>query len=396
MINTDRDQDNTATLPTYIWGAARRNSILVLLILLLVALTLLQGYGLRDIATYYKWVEWNTIAALTGILIITTGVRESNFLGKVASQILHGPMSERYLAGLLIMLSALLATVLTNDITLFIIVPLTMSLQAQLKNDITKIIVFEIIAVNVGSALTPLGNPQNLFLWHEWGLSFSAFVVKMMPLVILLLLLLLILARFSFTEHRLKVMTHTNEDYDARLLIFSLLMLCGYLVAFELRWAVLTLPLIAFVVYAVFYRHVLQQVDWPVLLIFILMFVDFGLISELKPVVVLMERVGQMGTGGIFLCALLISQAISNVPAAILLSRFSHNWLAIAYGVNVGGNGLVIASLANLIALRMAGSTRIWLKFHEFSLIYLSVSAFLIYFLLRSHSEQWLATLGRL
>ena len=377
-----------------IFGIARRNSILVLLALLLIALTVWRADEIRGIVTYYKLVEWNTVGALTGILIITTGIRESNFLSQVAGRILNRPMSERRLALLLIILSALLATFLTNDITLFIIVPLTTSLQNHLKNDITKMIVFEIVAVNVGSALTPAGNPQNLFLWHEWGLSFTAFVVKMLPLVAVLTMLLLFLAQFSFGGRELKVDAHTNDHYDGRLLVLSLALLCGYMVAFELRRAAYVLPVIV-MVYALLYRRVLRKVDWPVILIFVLMFVDFGLISELNPVARLMGRLGQMGTGGVFVYALLVSQVISNVPAAILVFRFSHNWLAIAYGVNVGGNGIAIASLANLIALRMAGGRRIWFQFHKHSLVYLSVSICLVYLLLCSHPTQWLTILGR-
>ena len=177
MTSIARARGKALALPTYIWRAAKRNIILALLILLLVVLTLLQVDGVKNIANYYKLVEWNTVGALTGILIITTGIKESNFLSKVAGQILNKPMSERRLALLLISLSALLATFLTNDITLFITVPLTTSLQHQLENDISEIIIFEIIAVNVGSVLTPVGNPQNLFLWHEWGISFLAFAL---------------------------------------------------------------------------------------------------------------------------------------------------------------------------------------------------------------------------
>ena len=104
-----------------------------------------------------------------------------------------------------------------------------------------------------------------------------------------------------------------------------------------------------------------------------------------------MGQLNQVGTGSVFVYSLLISQIISNVPAAVFLSKFSSNWLAIAYGVNVGGNGIVIASLANLIALRMVGDKKIWSRFHRYSLVYLSISACLIYFLLHSYPMRWIA-----
>ena len=220
-------------------------------------------------------------------------------------------------------------------------------------------------------------------------------MVKMAPLVAVLTLLLLLLARFSFGGQWLKAGTHTNKHYNGRLLVLSLVLLSGYLVAFEFKCAIYTLPVIV-LVYAMLYKHVLKKVDWPVILIFVLMFVDFSLISELAPVARFMGRLGQMSTGGVFVYATLISQVISNVPAAVLVSRFSDNWLAIAYGVNVGGNGTVIASLANLIALRMTEGKGMWLRFHKYSLVYLSASACLIYLLLCSHPTQWLSIPGRL
>ncbi|HID62791.1 MAG TPA: hypothetical protein EYP49_08665, partial [Anaerolineae bacterium] len=325
-----------------------------------------------------------------GIIIITTAIKESNFLGSVAKRILTRSMSEKDLALLLVILSALLSTFLTNDITLFIIVPLTISLQGQLENDITKMIIFEIVAVNVGSSLTPGGNPQNLFLWHKCGLSFTSFMGKMLPLTTALMFLLLLFVWLSFESRELRVSSNTDDHYDRWLVALSFVLLWGYMATFELKRTAYALPVIV-LVYILLYRRVLRKVDWPIILIFVLMFVDFRLISEIGLVARLMGQLNQVSTGSVFVYSLLISQIISNVPAAVFLSKFSSNWLAIAYGVNVGGNGIVIASLANLIALRMVGDRKIWSRFHKYSLVYLSVSACLIYFLLRSYPMRWIA-----
>ena len=388
--NRSQEPAGTLSLFTYIMGTIKRNCVLFLLILLLIVLAFLRADGIREIAGYYKLVEWNTVGALTGIIIITTAIKESNFLGSVAKRILNRSMSERGLALLLVILSALLSTFLTNDITLFIIVPLTISLQGQLENDITKMVIFEIVAVNVGSSLTPAGNPQNLFLWHKWGLSFTSFMGKMLPLTTALMFLLLLFVWFSFESRKLKVSSNTDDHYDRWLVALSFALLGGYMATFELKRTAYALPVIA-LVYILFYRRVLRKVDWPIILIFILMFVDFRLVSEISPVARLMGQLNQVGTGSVFVYSLLISQIISNVPAAVFLSKFSSNWLAIAYGVNVGGNGIVVASLANLIALRMVGDKKIWSRFHRYSLVYLSISACLIYFLLHSYPMRWIA-----
>ncbi len=369
----------------------RNNWILVTLISLLVALALVRTDGLSEILGYYRLVGWGTVGAMSGIIIITTAIKESRFLESVAVGILSKATSGRKLAIWLVILSALLSTFLTNDITLFVIVPLTMSLQSRIKNNISKVIIFEIFAVNAGSLLTPVGNPQNLFLWHKWGISFTSFVAQMFPLAAVLVILLLAFVWLAFDERKLVVVSDADCHHDRKLVVVSLVLLLGYLTAFELKCALYVLPIIV-ITYVIINRRVLRRVDWPVLIIFILMFIDFRLISGFGPIVQLMAQLDQTSSGSVFAYSLLISQVISNVPAAVFMSRFSCNWQAIAYGVNAGGNGLVIASLANLIALRMAGDRSMWLKFHRYSIAYLLVSAGAVYFLLYSHMAHWLAS----
>lgn len=150
----------------------KRDYIFISLLLLLALLTLLKPGKVRY---YPEYVDWRTIIALFGLLVITTGIRESGYLQRASKQLLKNIGSERSLAISLIITAALLSTILTNDVALFIVLPLTLTLQDILSNDIKNLIIFEVIAVNVGSALTPIGNPQNLFLWHSWGGPVSVF-----------------------------------------------------------------------------------------------------------------------------------------------------------------------------------------------------------------------------
>jgi len=135
------------------------------------------------------------------------------------------------------------------------------------------------------------------------------------------------------------------------------------------------------VFYAVFYRKTLVDVDWPLLVFFLLAFVDFRSLSTVPAVSELFLR--NVDTGSqlhIFLLSVLLSQAVSNVPAVFFTSGLSNRWLPIAYGVNVGGNGLVTGSLANFIAIRlMAGETlrdgeNVWVLFHRYSLVFFAVT----------------------
>ena len=360
----------------------KKNMVLAVLALLLLVIMILRGDGPDALPSYGRFIEWNTIITLAGILMITTGIRESHFLSQIAQKILSRPISERNVALVLVTLSALLATFLTNDIALFIIVPLTLSLQENVENDLARLVIFEAIAVNVGSALTPIGNPQNLFLWHEWGISFLPFMGKMAPLAALLLMLLLGMAWLSFGRTELQGEATKVNHLDRRLFVLSMALLVGFIVAAEFRWTIYALPAVL-IIYLLFYRHILKVVDWLVLLIFILMFIDFGLIAEFPWVTAILQQISHMGSAGVFVASALLSQLVSNVPATVMIAQFSNNWQAIAYGVNVGGNGLIIASLANLLALRIAGGKGLWLSFHKYSLLFLAVSLALVYLLLR-------------
>jgi len=244
------------------------------------------------------------------------------------------------------------------------------------------LIVFEAISVNVGSALTPIGNPQNLFLWYKWNISFVNFIIEMLPLVTLLLVILLIFVWIVFPDKGIKFSEGIKDDRTQNKVLFtlSIAMLIVYVISLEVKQAHLVL-LLVFLLYLIFYRKVLLKMDWLLLLLFIVIFFDFHVISTIP---ILSEGVNALNlhsAGNVFLLSVLTSQLISNVPASVLISKFSHNWLAITYGVNVGGNGLAIASLANVIALRMVKRKKLWLTFHRYSLLFFLITGGIAYIL---------------
>lgn len=123
------------------------------------------------------------------------------------------------------------------------------------------------------------------------------------------------------------------------------------------------------------------KVDWLLLLLFIVIFIDFHVISTIPVVSESVNALNLNSAGNVFLLSAFTSQLFSNVPASVLVSAFSHNWFAIIYGVNIGGNGLAIGSLANIIALRMVKSKKIWIDFHKYSIPYLLITGGIVYIL---------------
>jgi len=178
-------------------------------------------------------IDFATIRALVVLLLITTALRESKFFEFLAIKFINKFQNEKTLSISFIILSMFLSMFLTNDITLFIVVPLTLAFAKQLKSDLTKLIIFEAIAVNVGSALTPFGNPQNLFLFRQMDISHIEFVSKMALIVIPQMLLLIVFAFIAFKPKTLEIKLQKEIEINKFLLVSSLILFLIFIVSLE-------------------------------------------------------------------------------------------------------------------------------------------------------------------
>lgn len=328
--------------------------------------------------TVPSMIDWRTIESLAGLLILTAGLRASGAFDHFASEFLVHLHSERRVAFFFIGISACLAAFLTNDVALFIVVPLTLSLQNVLKNDLRDLVFFEAIAVNAGSTLTPIGNPQNLFLWHQSGLSFGAFVLSMAPLALFLLALLALFTAFRFKYEKLDLSEVPVSKVNWPVFWVTLALMAAFIVLMELKleWAGLV---VVGAVGLFLFRKALLTVDWVLLPLFMLMFIDFNLLSRAE---VLRGIAGMKlfeSPQNWMLLSGLLSQITSNVPASIFLAQFGRDVLPVAYGVNLGGQGFVIGSLANLIALRILGQKHVLGGFHKWSVPFFVLSTAAVY-----------------
>ncbi|WP_202320304.1 SLC13 family permease [Archaeoglobus neptunius] len=357
---------------------AEKDTILTFFLFLLVILAIVYP---DKMASYISIIDWRPIVALAGLILIATGLKESGYFDILSRRVLGWCKTERGLSIILVLLAVFLSTFLTNDVTLFVVVPITLGIRKMVEIDALKLVVFEAMAVNAGSALTPIGNPQNIFLWHEWGVSFITFLLQTLPLFIVLLVLLLLFTYLSFPAIELDFSKNIEDPKkDTTLFVLSTVMLAAYLAFLELRQSQMLLPLVV-LLYALLYRRVLINTDWLLILLFIVVLIDFRVLSSVPPLIELVGTLDIKSSGNIFIFSAVTSQLISNVPAAIFVSNFSHNWPAIVYGVNIGGNGLITASFANIIALRMVQSEKRWRRFHKYSVPYFLITGWVAYML---------------
>ncbi len=354
----------------------RHNRILAVFSALLLVLVILNPGYAEHIPDY---VDWDTIVLLTGMLVITETFKASGFFSAIASAFVTRIRTERMLAFFLITVTAVLSMFLTNDITLFIIVPFTLAIRQIISNDTVKLVIFEAMAVNAGSMLSPVGNPQNMFLWNLSGTGFFDFM-KMMFLPFLLSFgVLMIFVFFVFPARNIVVNTSSGEyrPFDIKLFVIALLMITVFLFANEYGIHFTGLLIVLITVF-LFYPFVLKSSDWTIIVLIIIMFIDFRLLGDIE----LVRRYAPSlfsGEQNTYWSSLVLSQIVSNVPAAIFASGFSSFTKYIAYGVNVGGNGIVIGSLANIIALRLEGSKEVWKLFHKYSIVYLLIVSVLVW-----------------
>ncbi len=351
-------------------------------------LILLAGLGVLSVAapnrlaSYPALVDWPTIATLTGLLLLTKGMEMGGAMHWLGHRLIKLMSTERAAALCLVMAAALLSTVLTNDVALFVVVPLTLGVCRITDMPATRLIVFEALAVNAGSALTPIGNPQNLFIWQFSKVPFGHFVLHMLPLVLITMLALLALTACAFSQRAIMVSDEqAHAPMDRYLVGLSLALYLPFLVAADQHyqlWALL--PVCA--AFALLRPRVLANLDWGLLMVFVLMFVDLRLVAGLASVRDAMAGIGLAQAQHLYFAGIAASQVVSNVPAAIALAEYSRDWKVLAYGVNVGGFGFMVGSLANLIALRMSGDRRAWIMFHGYSLPFLGFAAALGYALL--------------
>lgn len=342
-----------------------RDRFLHLLLLITIVLSLWVPF---HPSTWPAAIDWHTIITLSGLMLLTKGVEQSGYFDVLGRKMARRFVTERQLAMFMVLAGAVLSTFLTNDVALFIVVPLTLTLKKWSAIPVNRLIIFEALAVNAGSLLTPIGNPQNILLWGRSGLSFLSFSWQMAPLALAMMLTLLLLCWVCFPAKALHFQSgDQTPNWKPKLVWSCLAFYLIFLLSLELHQELWGLALLA-AGFLVLERRVVFSVDWTLLLVFMAMFVDVHLMTQLPALHHALSGVGGLSDVGLWLTAIGLSQVISNVPSTILLINYVPPSMLLAWAVNVGGFGLLPGSLANLIALRMANDRRIWWRFHLYSI----------------------------
>lgn len=301
---------------------------------------------------YIDYIDVRVLCLLFSLMAVVAGFQSCHVFEALAQKMLAGEKKLRTIGWVLVALPFFTSMLITNDVALITFVPFTMLVLKMVgaEKEAALIVVLQTVAANLGSMATPFGNPQNLYLYANYNMTGSEFFGTVLPLT-LVSLVALWFCGYMVSGHGIQVnfsgkaCIHNKVKLGVYVVLFILCLLAVLRIA--PYWAVTAMVAIALLVLD---RKLLLKVDYALLLTFICFFIFAGNMGEISAVQNFLAGIMEKNT---LLTAALSSQVISNVPAAVLLSEFTENGRALLAGVNIGGLGTPIASLASLISLKL-------------------------------------------
>lgn len=308
---------------------------------------------------YIGYVDFRTLAILFCLMSVMAGLQKSGVFQCVAQALLVRVRKAWQLVLILVLLCFFSSMLVTNDVALITFVPFTVVVLGMVGPEIKKrllipVVVLQTIAANLGSMLTPIGNPQNLYLYGKAGLSLGAFVLLMLPYAGVALVVIVVWSLAQSRAYHGPVQVSFSEESkisgsSVHLAVYAVLFVLALLtVARVVPYGVTLVATIAALL--VMDRSIFSRVDYSLLLTFVGFFIFIGNIGRLSA---FSQMLQQVVSGHEVLAGVAASQVISNVPAALLLSGFTENLSALIIGVNLGGLGTLIASMASLISYKL-------------------------------------------
>lgn len=331
---------------------------------------------------YLDYIDFRTLGILFSLMAVVAGLRQLGLFDWFAGRLLQRVHGIGAIATVLILLCFFSSMLITNDVSLITFVPFTIVLAHKMPTIITekwllRIVVMQTVAANLGSMMTPIGNPQNLYLYGKTEMSVADFIKLMLPYTVVALVLLLGWISVCAWKDRRQAVVDTDdrrENQSNKLTVvkndagnkqitgndiqnFQLnWKLIGYVMLFVFSLLVVArmIPygiLVGVVlIYLVLYdRRILGKVDYSLLATFVALFIFIGNMGRIG---IFHDWLQRIITGREVITSVLASQVMSNVPAAILLSGFTENIQALIIGTNLGGLGTLIASMASLISFK--------------------------------------------
>ena len=351
---------------------------------LCVAMTLamVSAFFVKPTLNYVNYIDFRVLGILLSLMTVMAGLQRNGLFDMIGSSLLKRTKNTMQLSLVLVFLCFFFSMFITNDVSLITFVPFAMLTLRKCNQEklLIPVIIVQTLAANLGSMLTPIGNPQNLYLYGLAGVGAGKFIMWLLPYTIVSATLLIISIMLLKNKNADVSMKDTDDNSGQKavpvnVLLYTILFIIALLVvARVLPWYVLTV--LVLVTTFIIERNVLLKADYALLLTFVGFFIFTGNMGRIEPVALFLSGIAdgrEIGVG------IITSQCISNVPAALLLSGFTHNIKNLALGVNIGGLGTLIASMASLISYKQYvnevpdGKGKYFVTFTVYNVIFLIV-----------------------
>ncbi len=333
-----------------------------------------------------EYINFEVLACLFNLMVVVKAFEELRLLDRFAVGIINRCTNSRRVSLVMISLSFFASMMITNDIALLTIVPLTLIISRKSGMDALLTVVLQTLAANIGSSLTPVGNPQNLYIFSYYKLTAAQFFIPVAMFTVLGLAWLFLLnfktPRFEFGIALDSIDVKDKKKEAIWAILFGIIILSVFKI---INYQLVLLLTIA--VALSINKDLLKKVDYLLLATFVCFFIFIGNISSI-PFVADFMKASLDSAEYTYFSSIVLSQVISNVPCAVLLSQFTSCWKELLLGVNIGGMGTIIASLASVISYKLylkenpESSGKYIAQFSVYNLVSLVIFTLINYYLI--------------
>ena len=301
---------------------------------------------------YFSYIDYSVLGILFCLMTVVAGLKNLGVFNLLSQKLLIRTRSVKFLSVLLVNCVFVCSMLMTNDVALITFVPMAIKIFSPAgRKKLIFIIVMETLAANLGSMMTPIGNPQNLYIYSFYRLNILNFLGYVMPVGVIsyiIIMGIILISQNGIMDITLEQKVELGNTKKPLLYYTVLFLLCIVTILhfFDYRICILIVSTAIFIVD----KKLFKKVDYSLLLTFVCFFVFVG---NLERIDLVRNALSLFIKGRVFVVSILSSQVISNVPAAMMISRFTSDVRQLLLGVNIGGLGTPVASLASLISFKI-------------------------------------------
>ena len=324
-----------------------------IVLIISIVLAIISMFFVPPSERYIDYIDRRTLGLLFCLMTIMAGLNRLGLFKLLAEKLVHKVHTIRGVTVTLVLLCFFISMIITNDVTLITFVPFTIILLeiSHQKSKLIYIVTLETISANLGSMTTPIGNPQNLYLFSNYNMNIDEFIIAIIPYSVLSLVLLVVLSLFVGNES-ITVEKELNRVKGSKNSFLSIMYGILFILALFSVFKILdyrVLLVVLLIAILSLDRITLIKVDYSLIFTFVFLFIFIGNLGNIEYIHNFLQGII---IGNEVWVGVLSSQIFSNVPASILLSKFTDNGSALLIGVNIGGLGTLIASMASLISFK--------------------------------------------